>query len=868
MQEDIFRALEAGATVITAGRRLARFLARDYHALQIARGRNVWSRPDILPFGAYLERTWNEWLACYGDENTPRLLDDLQEQALWERVIRAAPEGETLLQIAQAARQASETWQLVIEYRLPVDGSYAVAEDWSAFAAWSREFRGLCRRQGWIERARLADFLQEKIRGGDVNLPNAVFAAGFASGIDDMTPQQAEFFDALGEWQPIATSSDSPTPERRKLRDSTRRKLRDSNDEIRSAATWARNLLEEDPATQIGIVVVPDLTRSRATIERILREVLAPGTRRADRGGAFHLSVGPRLEEHPLVHAALQLLEFARGKLPLPRAGMLLRSPFLGGAETEWGKRAQLDAKLRKNGVWDVSLTRLFEEAGSCPQLQRLLRRAEKQLREIPQAQPPSHWRPDFEDLLGAFGWPGERALASDEFQAMARWRELLSSFASVEAVAPAMSLAQTIDWLRRQCAETRFQVEDEGAPVQVMGMLEASGLHFDHLWIMGLHDDALPAPANPNPFLPVSLQRQHRLPRSSAERELEFAGKLLDQLLRSAPDVVLSYPATDGDRALLPSPLITGDWLEPGEVQSDPWTACMRESASFEEISDDTAPAFAPSDSAGGASLFKDIAACPFRSFAKHRLGARPLDETDIGLSYRDRGTTVHRALEFIWRDLGSQARLLERSEAELRTLIARAAGAAVEKLGPGIGRDLEKRRLQKLLWEWLDLEKARAPFSIAQLEDERAVEIGGLRVKTKADRVDTLSDASEIILDYKTGQVDLGAWDGGRPDEPQLPLYSVTNERAVSGAAFAAIRTGELMFRGLGAALPEVAKMKMHPPLPFDVQITEWRRVLERLAQTYRAGEARVDPKPGACDHCGLRGLCRIREIEHDRR
>ncbi len=86
------------------------------------------------------------------------------------------------------------------------------------------------------------------------------------------------------------------------------------------------------------------------------------------------------------------------------------------------------------------------------------------------------------------------------------------------------MNLAQVIDWLGQQAANSRFQVEDEGAPVQVMGMLEAAGLRFDHLWIMGLDDEALPSPANPSPFLPVSLQRQHRLPHSSSERELEFA--------------------------------------------------------------------------------------------------------------------------------------------------------------------------------------------------------------------------------------------------------------------------------------------------------------------------------------------------------
>jgi hypothetical protein len=289
--------------------------------------------------------------------------------------------------------------------------------------------------------------------------------------------------------------------------------------------------------------------------------------------------------------------------------------------------------------------------------------------------------------------------------------------------------------------------------------------------------------------------------------------------------------------------------------------------SAPFDELADETGPALVQGDSTGGASIFKDMAACPFRSFAKHRLGARPLEETDLGLSYRDRGTTVHKALEVIWAELGSHAQLMELSPGELDALIARGADAAAAKLGPGIGRELEKQRLQRLLAEWLNIEKSRSEFSVAGIETERAIAIAGLQVNVRADRVDALPDGREIILDYKTGQLKSRGWEGERPDEPQLPLYCVTNERPVAGAAFALIRTGELQFRGSGAALPGMVKMKIDPPLPFDAQIEEWRRVLEHLAQEFRAGHAEVDPKPGACDNCGLRALCRIRELENDR-
>ncbi len=851
MHEGIFRALENGATVITASRRLARVLTEEFHGLETALGRGVWDRPDILPLEAFLDRAWRDWLWRAASGDAPVLLNAAQEQALWERIIRASPLGESLLQIPETARQAAQTWQLVVAYRLPVDGSFEASDDTAAFADWSREFNRLCGASGWMERARLSDFLREKIVSGEVPQPSEVYVAGF----DEMTPQQAGLFATLGEWRTLEVREHASSPERRKLRETA--------DEIRSAAAWARNLLEADSKTQIGVIVVPDLTRSRSMVERIFRQTL-------DR--AAHLSVGPPLGDYPVIRTAILMLELAQGALPLSRAGMLLRSPFLGGAETEWSGRAKLDAKLRRHSVWDIDIFGLRDSAGSCPQLQRVLRRVEKQLRDLPQEQPPGVWSRDVAGLLDAFGWPGDRAPASSEFQTIEAWRGLLANLASIDLTTAPMHLAQVTAWLRESAANTQFQPEDEGAPVQVMGMLEAAGLHFDHLWIMGLHDEALPAPANPNPFLPSALQRRHNLPHSSAARELDFARTMMDRLLASAPDVVLSYPEREGDRTLGPSPLVAGGlWLEgEGELDADSWISRMRAACVFEQIAGDSGPELSEGSSPGGSALFKDMSACPFRAFAKHRLGARPMEDPDLGLSYRDRGTTVHKALEVIWRELGSHARLMELSSQDVDALIARGADAAVAKLGPGIGRDLEKRRLQKLLRAWLEIEKSRPPFAVAGIEAERMVTISGVQVNMRADRVDELPGGREIILDYKTGQLKSKGWDGERPDEPQLPLYCVTNERPVVGAAFAAIRTGDVGFHGLTAAGTTLPGMKnfSKSAVPFERQLVEWRRVLEQLAAHYRDGGAEVDPKPGACDNCGLRALCRVREYEHDRR
>jgi ATP-dependent helicase/nuclease subunit B len=860
MHEETFRAVEAGATVITASRRLARVLVRNFHLQQKERGRSIWKRPDILPLDAFLDRIWHEWLWRGANGDAAVLLDPFQEQVVWEQIIRESPAGDSLLQIPETARQVIHAWQLVQTYRLPVDGSFEASEDWAAFAEWSRSFRRRCQAQHWLERARLSDVLAPRIASGELPRPGALYIAGF----DDLTPQQAAFLDALGERQEVETADVPSQPERRKLRD--------ASEEIRSAARWARHWLEREPEAQIGIIV-PDLTRLRPKVERIFREVLDPAGHTGDEERSFHLSLGPPLSEYPMVRAALVMLEFGLDRLVLPQAGLLLRSPFLGGAEAKWNQRALLDAKLRKKGLWDTSLSNLRDAAASCPQLQRVLRRFEKELEKLPDPQRASEWSRDFSRLLEALGWPGDRPLSSREFQTREAWQNLFSRLAALDLATPPLNFAQALDRLRELADATVFQIENEGAPVQIMGLLEASGLRFDHLWIMGLHDEALPAAASPNPFLPISLQRDHKLPHSSAERELEFATRLMERLLVSAPDVVFSYPETEGDRLLAPSPLIAGgQWLTVDEeAGGDRWIGRIRATAEFEEMVDEAAPPMLENGAhSGGSSLFKDMAACPFRAFAKHRLGARPLEESDLGLSYRDRGASVHKALQFLWAEIGSHARLMELALRELQALVARHVEAGVECLGPGIGRNLERRRLEKLLAEWLEIEKSRSEFAVRKSEEDRSVTIGGLQVRIRADRIDELPDGRVIILDYKTGEIKTRGWEGDRPDEPQLPLYCATSDQPVGGAAFALIRTGELGFRGLtnpNAALPEMKEMKISSPLPWEQQVAAWRQVLERLAEDFCAGLAEVDPKQGACDNCGLRALCRIREFENDR-
>ncbi len=858
MQEETFRALERGATHITASPRLARAITDAFHSHQRELGRPAWKRPDILPMDAFLDRAWGDWLWRGAAGPNLTLLKPLQEQVLWETVIRDSPAGDSLLQISETARSAMHAWRLAQAYHLPVDGRFEASDDCAAFHGWSRDFEKRCSTNGWLEHARLSDFLAARFASGEIPRPAAAFRAGF----DELTPQQRDFFTALGNPPEIEIPGFEAAVDQRSLPDAT--------EEIRHAAQWARDLLEREPETQIGIIV-PNLNRLRLKVQRIFQTVLNPGGEFDDPEGSFHVSLGPALADYPLVHAALLMLEFALEGLDLSRAGVLLRTPFLAGAETERGDRALLDAKLRREGVWDLSVPGLRNAAEGCPKLRESLRRFEKALENPSEERAPSGWAAHFLKLLEALGWPGDRTLNRREYQVVREWRGLLADFALLDRIVPRMNSGAAFQRLREAARSSVFQVENEGANVQILGMLEASGLRFEHVWIMGLDDETLPAPANPDPFLPLTLQREFHLPHASAARELEFAKDLLGRLQSSALDVVLSYPEQDGDRQLSPSRLLNGEWRasENDLSPSAKWIAQMRAGLRFEEIQDAYGPDISGTSTvSGGTSLFKDMAACPFRAFAKHRLRAKPLESSRLGLRYLDRGNGVHKALEFIWSELGSHGRLIELCDGELVQLVKACVSQAMTFLPPGIGRKLEQRRVEKLLLEWLAIEKTRDPFVARKPEQERLAAIGGLQVRTRIDRVDELPDGREIVLDYKTGQTKSNVWDTDRPDEPQVPLYCATSDRPVAGAAIVVIRTGELSIRGLTASnirLPDMRRMRMTEPLEFAAQVAAWKQALEKLAAEYQAGRAEVDPKEGACEHCGLWALCRIREFEH---
>ena len=886
----------AGIAVVTPNQRLSAALLRDFDLHQTASKRERWDAADILPLSQFVERSYEDVLYSELATKLPILLTGAQEQALWEDVIRASESGAALLSVESAAALARDAWALAHEWRLVARlKGYPANDDARAFADWAWRYEGITQRDRHIERARLPEVVAPLLARAALKKPRTLVAYGF----DIYKPQQTEFLAALAAARVEVLSCG---PERRTA-DVRRIALTSARDEISAAGKWARARLEANPRARIGIVV-PNLRESRNTVRRVLAQVLEPAHAlpgSGERTLPFNISAGEPLASCPLVAAAFLVLDVARGEADFLGASRLIRSPFIDGAESEMTTRARLDAGLRKLAGARIDLRRLRRAidkltatdnrygAPACPRLSRSLGRLAKI--DLSGARRPAEWGRTISAVLDSIGYPGERRLDSTEYQTLKKFHEVIAGLAALDRVAERMRFEEACARLELVAAETMFQPEAPEVPVQVLGVLESAGMEFDHLWVSGLTDAVWPVPASPNPLLPVALQRAAGVPESSAALSLELDRRITQGWLGAAREVVISHPLREEDRELVPSPLVRGipeSRLEELALPAyESLRDAVRRSTHEEREPDSRAPAVPRGlASPGGTSVFVDQAACPFRAFARHRVGAKALETPPPGPDARDRGVLVHEMLRKVWTDLKSKERLDAASERDIGAVLAAAADAAIKRLRffrPDAMRRrferLEGERLVKLGRAWLELEKTRPAFDVVAIEKKRAVSFGGVTVNAKLDRMDRLvssgAGGAHAILDYKTGGASVAGWLGTRPDEPQLPLYAIGGGQDVAAVAFARVRPGEMEFRGIARReklLPGVKTIsEQRSPAAGQYRswaelLEGWRRELQVLGREFASGEARVDPKDkrklATCRYCDVKPFCRIYE------
>lgn len=128
-------------------------------------------------------------------------------------------------------------------------------------------------------------------------------------------------------------------------------------------------------------------------------------------------------------------------------------------------------------------------------------------------------------------GFPGDYGLNSENYQCLNRFITLFDEFRQLAVFNTNLTKAEALEAFHHLTHHTIFQAQKNNAPIQVTGLLEASGCEFDSLWVMGLTDQCLPNKVRLSAFVPSYLQRELSMPHSLPERELQFARQILQRL-------------------------------------------------------------------------------------------------------------------------------------------------------------------------------------------------------------------------------------------------------------------------------------------------------------------------------------------------
>ncbi|MDZ7760241.1 MAG: PD-(D/E)XK nuclease family protein [Desulfovermiculus sp.] len=922
-ETDLFSTLDLGASLITVNRRLSRSFLHRYHQYAQAQGQTAWETPDILPWSAWIARCLERAVYLRPDQPHPLPLTQDQELALWEEIIRHSEPAQGLLHVGETARQVRQAWILFRHWNLEdfTDPLLWTSPDQEAFLGWSREFQDRVDNQGWLEEARQPEYvaglisqhglslvaqeappcppqgetktpagnraIQESTESAVCPCSSTLILAGF----EQISPVQEHILEVLeNQGCPTYILTFEEHPPRIGVLS-----IPDRSREMEYAACWARSHLQTCPDQRLGIIV-PDLSQVREEIEHTFDAILHPDMASLPvipRDRAFDISLGKSLNSYPLIQAALHILDLTRDPLSLSTLSAMLTSPFIAGGNSELSTRTGLEVALRSLREEKIFRSRLLGWVESpernanpraCPVLAHALNTLYHRWQGLPPAQAPSAWARDIGDLLQDMGWPGERSLDSHEYQTVQAFHGCLQRFAALDRVIPSMPCTQAVSRLRSILTQTVFQPEGPQARVHIMGMLEAVGERFDRMWIMGLTDQIWPPAPEPSPFLPLSVQRRLGMPRSCPEHELDYARKITFRLQHSASEVILSHPLREEDRELLPSPLLDGlPNLDPDHLHLSPFPDPWLERANWDHLevfSDQQGPALrVPGRAPGGSGLLRSQAACPFQAFARHRLGARSLDEPVTGLGPPERGTIIHAALEYFWQACPDQTTLLGLSSSDCNHLVHTAVDRAIQNMRSSRPLNmtkefiaLERERLVDLVQEWLSLERKRQPFRIHALEKRLDIDINGLNINVVVDRIDRLDNGKLVVIDYKAGKHSMSEWFQDRPVEPQIPLYSLFCPEPVAGVYFGVVRKGESSFVGLGEEEEIVPGCKGFDQHKLTQNFTSWEELLatwktqlEDLAAEVLDGWAQVTPSNNqACRQCDLHSLCRIFELD----
>ena len=469
---------------------------------------------------------------------------------------------------------------------------------------------------------------------------------------------------------------------------------------------------------------------------------------------------------------------------------------------------------------------------------------------------------------LQNIGWPGQQLNAND-YHAQAKFFDVLDAMAfSDENI---QSYNEFYSDFKERLEREIFHPPAAKSRVNICTENDALSIEHDHLFLTGCADHQLPEQPNSQPFIPYSVLESSGYRKHTFEGQLKNQCERLENYRNHARALYCSYVDNLDEQPAFASPLITAvadentadlravfeasqsttgnanrhylHAVESAGKRKSCAAVNMIQSAiefyEFDAYQGGAAPPLKDSESIkGGSTAVKMFIANPFTHFAQFRLRLQQ-DETAVsGITKRDWGDIIHKALESIYDPtssyyLGGSAQIrkvLENTVSDastseigshlderiraLFTKVKEALRNAINVINPRYLSDLSPTLIEaaedggaRTILSWLQDELARSDYTIHELEKSVQIKFRSHQqteheLRLRIDRLDLIpannSDTSPslAIIDYKTGNApSYKSLFGNDITEPQAALYYYAlkqqdNNCAISHIGFAQLK------------------------------------------------------------------------------
>lgn len=890
------------ALILTPNQRLAQQIQLQADHLRRQAGEESWSPRPVMAISNWLQLVWDNATAS-GQKpcNEYWVLSAAEELELWRSAMLASLDGEFIAP-ESAARQLMQAWQILCNWQVDIRSDsqrtrFQLNDNCAFFLRVCERVLDDSRAVGAVCAAEIPGLLA----GLESPLSENILLYGFEEllPVHEYLLKQWAIPHASVQLKIAANDGEQPLEV---LRAPT------FDSEITAAAQWAHRVVSEDKSARVA-VIVPQLENRRAQLEFCFESVFAaearnPYSRR--QVPPFNISAGVPLASTSLVQSALMLLSLIQRPIASTALPQFLYSPFYAHAYgSVHAELYQLEHRLRGYGDSELSIDAIAREAerlfasrnesetdkSTCIELLLQTLSACRRMARDQGSMVFDDQLNTFMQQLSVAGWPGVRTADSVEYQQLSSFVKAISSchalahlrFGSTSKVSPTESLKLLEQVLKAEV----FQAQTSDTRVQVLGLLEGAGLPFTHVRLCDFSLGQWPANPGPSAFIPYALQRELRMPHCDAQREADFSQRLFRRYQQQAGVLSCSYALDDGTTELLPSTLLRNvptNELEIDVAAGQEQTGLLKSPADSASMNSgaNLLPVSVLEDIRGTTGLLTDQAACPFKAFTRHRLHVRHFEQVRLGLDGRERGIILHDAMEAFWRKAAAQNTLTRETEDKLQERVEEAVGSAISSAKRRLaGRQalaylgIEEVRLNNVIFQWLQNEVLRTPFSVMDLEVAFETEIAGRPAQLRVDRVDLLEDGSLLLLEYKSGAVSENDTMQQPLLAPQLALYllryrSASGQQA-SGGAVCKIDEQFSTWMGFGHAkytdMPLQRRLLKHEQDEerrdelWTEQLELWERELDRLELSFTDGDAIVDPAKGlaTCRQCDYASICR---------